>query len=357
MFREVFVSDDGILSQAFAAFGWITLAPVPFVANLEETFLDAGAHRPILEEALGGSVDLVWFSLDNLGLVTISSSSDGSRGGAAVLLQWIRECVDALLAKGRGFVISGLADSSLWRVSHVASLRSVEAVSDVELFSCAWGSDRAVEVRFRHNLPELAFVRGGCHHVHVGASASAPPSRPPAFTARLAVAAAAAATRWAIRAVDLPWTEPAVCRPCLHGRVEESRDPAAAGLPALPVALAEFGLASPDGRGRVTRLGRVKLLRSLPVDAVYIGRGFPLLKLGKSIWANPFRVGPDGDRLAVVAKYRAWIATQPDLLRQLPDLHGRLLMCHCEIGSPCHGQVLLQLISQRLDPDGQPLSA
>ena len=53
MFREVFVSDDGILSQAFAAFGWITLAPVPFVANLEETFLDAGAHRPILAEALG----------------------------------------------------------------------------------------------------------------------------------------------------------------------------------------------------------------------------------------------------------------------------------------------------------------
>ena len=33
----------------------------------------------------------------------------------------------------------------------------------------------------------------------------------------------------------------------------------------------------------------------VPAGAVYIGRG--------SKWGNPFRIGPDGDRAAVIAKY------------------------------------------------------
>ena len=34
-------------------------------------------------------------------------------------------------------------------------------------------------------------------------------------------------------------------------------------------------------------------------DAVYIGRG--------SKWGNPFRIGIDGDRTAVIAKYECWL--------------------------------------------------
>jgi hypothetical protein len=45
----------------------------------------------------------------------------------------------------------------------------------------------------------------------------------------------------------------------------------------------------------------------VPSGAVYIGRG--------SKWGNPFRIGPDGDRAAVIAKYERWLADQHHLLR------------------------------------------
>jgi len=37
----------------------------------------------------------------------------------------------------------------------------------------------------------------------------------------------------------------------------------------------------------------------VPAGAVYIGRG--------SKWGNPFRIGPEGDRAAVIAKYERWL--------------------------------------------------
>jgi hypothetical protein len=48
--------------------------------------------------------------------------------------------------------------------------------------------------------------------------------------------------------------------------------------------------------------------------AVYIGRG--------SKWGNPFRIGPDGDRTAVIAKHERWLADQHHLLRALDELRG-----------------------------------
>ena len=72
----------------------------------------------------------------------------------------------------------------------------------------------------------------------------------------------------------------------------------------------------------------------IPANAVYIGRG--------SKWGNPFRIGPDGDRAAVIAKYERWLARQPQLLRALDELRGRDLVCFCA-PRPCHGDLLLQL--------------
>ena len=72
----------------------------------------------------------------------------------------------------------------------------------------------------------------------------------------------------------------------------------------------------------------------IPANAVYIGRG--------SKWGNPFRIGPDGDRAAVIAKYEQWLAQQPQLLRALDELRGRDLVCFCA-PRPCHGDLLLQL--------------
>ena len=72
----------------------------------------------------------------------------------------------------------------------------------------------------------------------------------------------------------------------------------------------------------------------VPADAVYIGRG--------SQWGNPFRIGRDGDRAAVIAKYERWLADQHHLLRSLDELAGRDLVCFCA-PRPCHGDLLLRL--------------
>ena len=69
-------------------------------------------------------------------------------------------------------------------------------------------------------------------------------------------------------------------------------------------------------------------------DLIYIGR--------PSKWGNPFRIGRDGTRDEVIAKYREWIAQQPKLLAALPELRGRSLVCWCKPNA-CHGDVLVEL--------------
>ncbi len=78
-----------------------------------------------------------------------------------------------------------------------------------------------------------------------------------------------------------------------------------------------------------------------PYD-VYIGRAVPRKKLKASPWANPFMIGQDGTRDEVIAKYRAWLATQPDLLAALPELRGKTLGCWC-YPETCHGEILAEL--------------
>ena len=69
-------------------------------------------------------------------------------------------------------------------------------------------------------------------------------------------------------------------------------------------------------------------------DAVYIGRG--------SKWGNPFRIGIDGDRAAVIVKYEWWLRNQHHLLRALDELRGHDLLCFCA-PKACHGDLLLRL--------------
>lgn len=72
-----------------------------------------------------------------------------------------------------------------------------------------------------------------------------------------------------------------------------------------------------------------------PYD-VYIGRPSP--------WGNPFKIGRDGDRDEVIAKYRAWIVQQPALMARLPELRGKVLGCWCSPDA-CHGDVLAELVN------------
>lgn len=39
-------------------------------------------------------------------------------------------------------------------------------------------------------------------------------------------------------------------------------------------------------------------------DAIYIGRAVPQKCLVQSTWYTPYAIGPDGDRVTVIAKYR-----------------------------------------------------
>ncbi len=76
---------------------------------------------------------------------------------------------------------------------------------------------------------------------------------------------------------------------------------------------------------------------------VYIGR--------PSKWGNPFKIGRDGDRAQVIAKYREWLSHQPQLLAQLPELRGKRLGCWCK-PLPCHGDVLAELADAPAQKDG-----
>ncbi len=72
----------------------------------------------------------------------------------------------------------------------------------------------------------------------------------------------------------------------------------------------------------------------IPLDAVYVGR--------PSKWGNPFKIGVDGTREEVIAKYREWLPTQH---LNLVELWGKDLVCWC---APlhCHADVLLELAAK-----------
>lgn len=72
----------------------------------------------------------------------------------------------------------------------------------------------------------------------------------------------------------------------------------------------------------------------LPRGSVYVGR--------PSVWGNPFLVGRDGNRTAVIRKYETYITTRPLLLKRLHMLRGKNLVCWCA-PLPCHADVLLRL--------------
>lgn len=79
---------------------------------------------------------------------------------------------------------------------------------------------------------------------------------------------------------------------------------------------------------------------------VYIGRAVPRRRLAASKWANPYKIGPDGTRDEVVAKFKAYLMTRPDLLSALPELRGKRLGCWCKPDHACHGDVLAEMADE-----------
>ena len=86
--------------------------------------------------------------------------------------------------------------------------------------------------------------------------------------------------------------------------------------------------------------------RREPYD-VYIGRRMPRFGLAQSLYANPYRIGVDGDRDEVVEKYRQWVLTGQDTLARwirahVHELQSKRLGCWCA-PERCHGEVLAEM--------------
>ena len=84
---------------------------------------------------------------------------------------------------------------------------------------------------------------------------------------------------------------------------------------------------------------RVVHVRKAPFDT-YIGRSFQ--EFPESIWANPFHLGKDGNRKEVLAKYRAYILSSPELFSRVHELRGKTLGCWCRPKFACHGDILAE---------------
>jgi len=70
-------------------------------------------------------------------------------------------------------------------------------------------------------------------------------------------------------------------------------------------------------------------------------------------WANPFvmdnekkGIKKDGTREQVIEKYRKWLLSNPELLKQLPELYGKTLGCWCK-PLACHGDALKEVAEQQ----------
>ena len=87
---------------------------------------------------------------------------------------------------------------------------------------------------------------------------------------------------------------------------------------------------------------------------VYIGRRGVVFIDGMrypkqdSIWANPYKIGKDGDRKEVINRYKNHInfliESNQITKQQLFNLNGKTLGCWCK-PDLCHGDILVQLIS------------
>ncbi len=88
---------------------------------------------------------------------------------------------------------------------------------------------------------------------------------------------------------------------------------------------------------------RVVHVRKEPFD-IYIGRSFA--EFSESIWHNPYDFHPYLDGKEVLAKYRAYILSRPDLLSRLHELKDKTLGCWCKPKWACHGDVLVELVNE-----------
>lgn len=93
------------------------------------------------------------------------------------------------------------------------------------------------------------------------------------------------------------------------------------------------------------RLLNVGAYGAVPPSAVYIGRG--------TLLGNPYRIGPDGTRDEVIAKYEAYfqrMLRQPGFVTRVLSYVGDYdLACWCA-PKPCHGEIVLRWLESLEQP-------
>lgn len=85
-------------------------------------------------------------------------------------------------------------------------------------------------------------------------------------------------------------------------------------------------------------------------DALYIGRWHHSPRYGTiqaSVWGNPYVPSHGISVDECLAAYEAHIRRKPNLMKLIPTLTGKALMCWCKTekrpDAPCHGDVLVKL--------------
>ena len=89
---------------------------------------------------------------------------------------------------------------------------------------------------------------------------------------------------------------------------------------------------------------------------IYIGRGCYMggWQLQQSKWHNPYTVKEYGDQAIVM--YEQYIRASP-LINDIEELYGKRLGCWCiDKGAPCHGNVLVKILNERLYPGWKHLT-
>lgn len=147
----------------------------------------------------------------------------------------------------------------------------------------------------------------------------------------------------------------------------------AGGQPALPAG-AESGSLSPPGREgtgppqeasemawtpsererrNLVEGGRT-VVANLKLDARLVAwaerKGLYVRIDRATAWGNPFVLGEDGDRPAVLRKYARYFAMKDGLKKKLPLLRGKVLGCWCH-PEPCHGNHLIKLAESAHEHD------
>ena len=77
-------------------------------------------------------------------------------------------------------------------------------------------------------------------------------------------------------------------------------------------------------------------------DVLYVGRGGRGVPPSK--WGNPFKIGKDGTRAEVLRLFRVHFQ-EKNMAKDLGELAGKDLLCHCGPGEACHADYLCAMVN------------